>query len=294
VRGPGNAPISVVQAGTYIYDSVGFGLNYSLAPRWNVAFSSSWDIWDYQSSAIASNDNHQDYSATLSALYLLDTRTTVGLNYQYGQNVYVNAGTNNGLDAVSHTLYLSVVRRFNPRLSLSLNGGYTIRTSQDGTQSTSPSAYAQFVYNYGPVDTITLTLAQSLSQASVGITRQFSATQNTSLDLQLNHRLTARLRTVGEISYVYSSFTQPLGGSTTTGPVAVGGFGSPTFIGPFGGITVTPNDQSLMCHLGLSYSFRDWASAVMDYYYTELVSSDASLIQPYTRNQISAGISLAY
>jgi hypothetical protein len=294
VRGPGNAPITVVQAGTYIYDSVGGGLLYSLAPRWNVSLSGSWDIWDYQSSAIASNDNHQDYSATLSALYLLDTRTTVGLNYQYGQNVFVNAGTNNGLDAVSHTLYLSVVRRFNPRLSLSVNGGYTIRTSQDGTQSTSPSAYAQFVYNYGPIDTITLTLAQALSEATVGANRQFSAQQNTSFVVQISHRLTARLRAIGDITYVYGSFVAPLGGGSTAGPIAVGGFGNPTFIGPFGGGTVSPNDQSLTAHLGLSYAFRNWVSAVLDYNYTELTSSDALLIQPYTRNQISTGISLTY
>ncbi len=223
---------------------------------------------------------------------MLDTRTTVGLNYQYGQNVFVNAGTNNGLDAVSHTLYLSVVRRFNPRLSLTLNGGYTIRQSQDGTQSTSPSAYGSLVYNYGPISTITLTLAQSLSEATVGVTREFSAQQNTSLDLQVSHRITARLRAIGELTYVYGSFVSPLGQTSAT-RVPVGGFGNPTFTGPEG-ITLKPNDQALTAHLGLSYAFRDWASAVMDYYYTDLVSSDALLIEPYTRNQISAGISLSY
>jgi hypothetical protein len=75
--------------------------------------------------------------------------------------------------------------------------------------------------------------------------------------------------------------------------VPVGGFGNPTPVGPLG-FTVSPNDQSLTAHLGLNYAFRDWASAVMDYSYTELVSSDAFLVQPFTRNQISAGISLSY
>jgi hypothetical protein len=243
-------------------------------------------------SSIASNNNHQDYSATLSALYLLDTRTTIGLNYQYVQNVFVNAGINNGLDGVSQTVYLSLVRRFNPRLSLSLNGGYTVRDSQDGTQSTSPSALGSLVYNYGPVSTITLTLAQSLNEATVGVTRQFSAQQNTSLDLQVSHRLSARLRAIGDITYVYSSFVSPLGGTTPT-RIPVGGFGNPTFTGPQG-VTVTPNDQALTAHLGLSYVFRDWVSAVLDYYYTQSVSSDAALIVPYTRNQISTGISLVY
>ena len=292
VRGPTAAPITIVQSGTYVYDSVGGGMNYTLAPRWTMSVNGSWDIWDYQISSITNSLNHQDYTATLSGFYLLDTRTTIGLNYQYGQNVFVNPGTNSGLDAVSHTLYLSVVRRFNPRLSLTLNGGYTVRQSQDGTQSTSPSAYGSLVYIYGPISTISLSLAQSLSEATVGVNRQFSAQQNTSLDLQISHRITARLHAIGELTYVYGSFVSPLGQTTVT-RIPVGGFGNPTFTGPQG-ITLKPNDQALTAHLGLSYAFRDWASAVLDYYYTDLVSSDPALIQPFTRNQISTGISLAY
>jgi hypothetical protein len=294
VQGPANAPVTVVQSGTYIYDSVGGGLLYSLAPRWNVSLNGNWDIWRYQSAVAATNNDREDYTATLSALYLLDTRTTVGLNYQYVENVFVHAGFNNGLDAVSHTLYLSLVRRFNPRLSMSLNGGYTIRNSSDGSQSTSPSAYGQFVYNYGPASTITLTLAQSLNSATVGVTGQFSAQQNTSLVLQINHRVSVRLRVIADVTYVYSSFTQPLGGGTAVEPLPIGGFPNPTFIPPPGGGTVTPNDQTLVCHLGLNYAFRNWISAVMDYDYTELTSSDTGLIQPYTRNQISTGITLTY
>jgi opacity protein-like surface antigen len=294
VQNIAGAPVTVTQAGTYIYDNVGGGLIYSLSPRWSVSVSGSWDIWEYQTSSLASNDNHQDYSATLSALYLLDTRTTVGVNYQYGQDVFVNAGTNNGLDAISHTLYLSVVRRFNPRLSMSLNGGYTIRESQDGTQSTSPSVYGSLVYNYGPLSTITLTVAQALSEATVGVSRQFSAQQNTSLVLQISHRVSARLRAIGDITYVYSSFTQQLGAGGTTGPIPIGGFPNPTFIPPPGGGTISPNEQALTCHLGLNYAFRDWLSATLNYDYTQLSSSDSALIQPYTRNEISTGISLIY
>ncbi len=294
VQGPSGAAVTVLQEGTYIYDNVGGGLTYSLTPRWNLSLSGTWDIWRYQEAASASNNNRQDYSATVSALYLLDPRTTVGLNYQYVQNVFVDAGLDNGLNAISHTLYLSFVRRFNPRLSVSLNGGYTIRNSQDGSQSTSPSAYGQFVYNYGPMSTITLTLAQSLSSATVGVTGQFSAQENTSLVLAMNHRVSARLRVVADITYVYSSFTQPLNGGSATGPIPIGGFPNPIFIPPPSGGTVSPNDQTLVCHLGLVYVFRDWISAVMDYDYTQLTSSETALVEPYTRNQISTGISLNY
>jgi hypothetical protein len=292
VSGPSGAAQSIIQAGTYIYDSVGGGLTYSLAPRWSLSVNGSWDIWDYQESLIASNENHQDYSSTLSALYLFDTRTTIGINYQYVQDVFVNPGINDGLDATSHTLYLSVVRRFNPRLSLTLNGGYTVRESEDGSQSTAPSAFGSLVYNYGPVSTITLTIAQALSEATVGVTREFSAQENTSLDLQVSHRITARLRALGDITYVYSSYVSPLGNTGVT-RVPIGGFLNPTFTGAEG-IVVSPSAQALTAHLNLNYAFRDWISAVIDYYYTQSISSDTGLIPSYTRNQISTGISLSY
>ncbi|HXI83891.1 MAG TPA: hypothetical protein VNL17_07350 [Verrucomicrobiae bacterium] len=295
VQGAAKAPVTIVQAGTYVYDSAGGGVVYSLSPRWNVSANGSWDIWRYQEAAIATNNDREDYTATLSALYLFDSRTTVGLNYQVGENVFVNPGTNSARNAISHTLYLSAVRRFNPRLSLSINGGYTVRYSPDGSQSTSPSLYGSLVYNYGPINTITLTVAQSLSEATVGVTGQFSAQQNTSFVAEISHRLTTRLRVIGDITYVYSSFTQPLGGGGgPSGPVAVGGFQNPTFIGPVGGATISPNDQALTLHLGLNYAFRSWVSAVLNYDYYQLTSSEAALVQPYTRNQASAGISLVY
>lgn len=271
-------PATISNEGDYIYDAVGGGVNYVLAPRWTLAVNGSWDIWRYQSSVTASNNDHEDYVMTLSALYALDSRTTVGLNYQYGQNIFINPGTNNALNAQSHTVYVSVVRRFNPRLSLTLNGGYTVRESEDGSTSSSPSGLGSLVYNYGPLSSASLTIAQSLTEASLGITRSFSAQENTSVALQINHRLTTRLRVVIDASYVYSAFTQALAGSTvTTSPGQV-----------------SPNEQSISGHLGFNYAFRDWLSAVLDYSHTELITSDQRIITPYTRNQVSLGVSLTY
>jgi hypothetical protein len=77
-----NVPVTISSGGNYIYDSISAAANYALTPRWTTAVSGGWDIWSYQNSSLASNDNHQDYSVTISALYGLDTRTTVGLNFQ--------------------------------------------------------------------------------------------------------------------------------------------------------------------------------------------------------------------
>lgn len=272
VTGRNGVPVTLASAGNYVYDSVGASAFYSLTPRWTASVNGNWDIWRYEETATATNNNHEDYSMTLSAIYALDPRTTVGVNYQYAQTVYVNPGSNGGLNGYANTAFLSLTRRFNPRLSLALDAGYTIRESAAGLQSTSPSGSGSVVYNYGPSSTISLTIAQSLSEATVGISRQFSAQENTSLALQINHRITVKLHALADVTYNYSSFTAPL---------------TPT-------VTVSPNDQAITAHFSIGYDIREWVSAVMDYSHTELISSDTTLVPPYSRNQISIGMTLAY
>jgi len=268
-------PSTVIQAGNYTYDMVGGNLNYVLTPRWSLSLNGNWDIWSYAVSSVASNNNRQDYQMTLSALYMLDQRTTAGINYQYGQNIFVDPGLNNGLNAQWNTAYLSLVRVFNPRLSVQLNGGYTIREAGDGTTSTAPTGYGSLAYNYGLDSTISLTAGYALNAgatAGIGFTRQFSASESTTVALQVNHRLTQRLRTVVGATYVLGTFLTPVYVFTLSG-----------------------QDQSLTGHVGLSYSFRDWLSVVLDYYYTHYTES-ISFFPVYTfdQNQISAGVTLTY
>jgi len=278
VQTQAGVPITVVQAGDYVYDNVGGNLSYALTPRWSLGLNGNWDIWRYAVSVVASNNDREDYQMTLSALYMLDQRTTAGINYQYGQNVFTYPGTNNALNAQWHTAYLSVVRRFNPRLSLQLNGGYTIRESEDGSMGTAPSGSGSLAYNYGPGSTISLILGHTLTEGStagLGFTRQFNASENTSVAFQINHRLTARLRTMVDASYVFSTFLIPVSVSSLSG-----------------------QDESLTGHIGVSYAFRDWLSVGLDYYYTRYTQSISGIpgIPNFTfdRNQVSLGLSLTY
>jgi len=271
VTGPTGVPISISNAGNYIYDAVGGSATYGLTPRWIVAASGSWDIWRYETMTHAVINDHEDLSGTLSALYALDTRTTVGLNYQYSEDVYVHPGPNDSLNGDMNTVYLSLARRFNPRLSLTLNGGYSVRNSSDGSTSSSPSGLGSVVYNYGPNDTITLTIAESLAQASVGITSSFSAQKNTSLALQASHRLTVRLQASADLTYTYS-----------------------TFISRVAGGTGSANEQASTVHLGLSYKFRDWLSGGADYNHNQILTSNRGVVAPYSSNQISLGMTVSY
>jgi len=273
VTGPTGAPISISNVGNYIYDAVGGSATYALTPRWTIAASGSWDIWRYETTTNAIENDHEDLSGTLSGLYGLDTRTTVGLNYQYSEDAYVHPGTNDSLDGNMNTVYLSLARRFNPRLSLTLNGGYSIRNSGDGTTSSSPSGLGSVVYNYGPDSTITLTIAESLSESSVGITRTFSAQKNTSLVLSANHRLTVRLQALADLTYTFSTFTARVAGSTGSGAA---------------------NEQASTAHLGLSYRFRDWLSGAADYNHNQILSSNQRVVAPYSNNQISLGMTVSY
>lgn len=275
VQTQGGNPITIIQAGDYTYAIAGGSVNYSLAPRWNLQISGSWDTWKYDLPQMATNSDHEDYQSTLSVLYALDERTTVGLNYQYSVTIYSNPGTNNAANSQSHTGYFSLVRRFNPRLSLQINSGYTIRESEDGSVNTAPSEFGSLVYNYGPLNTVSFTAGYSLSQVTVGFTRQFSASQNTSFSLQLTHRLTTRLNLLVDASYVYSSFVSPIPGPP----------GAPA-------VSASATEQQLLAHLGLSYSFREWLALNVNYQYTQLTTDLPGL--KYDRNQIGLGFTLTY
>jgi hypothetical protein len=275
VQTQAGVPITVVQAGDYVYDNVVCNLNYALTPRWSLGLNGSWDIWRYAVSGVASNNDREDYQMTLSALYMLDQRTTAGINYQYGQNIFTYPGTNNALNAQWDTVYLSAVRRFNPRLSLQLNGGYTIREAEDGSVSTSPTGYGSLVYNYGPDSTISLTFGYALTSGAttpLGQTRQFNASENTSVAFQISHRLTARLRATADASYVLSSFLMPVSVYSLSG-----------------------QDEALTGHIGVNYAFRDWLSVNLDYYYTRYSESISPFpVYAFDRNQVSLGLTLSY
>jgi len=269
------APETISNFGDYIYNVVGGSVNFGVTPRWTASVSGSWDFWRFQN--VDQNvNNHDDYVATVSALYAWDTRTTLGLNYQYSQTDYSQPGTNNGLNTYSDNIFLSAVHQFNPHLSLTIDGGYTLQESQDGSQSTSPSGSATLQYSYTD-STFSLMIAQSLSEASVGSSRSFSAQKNTSVALDFTHQFTRRLRSDLSATYVYSAFSAPLQGTSTT---------------------ISPTEQSITAHAGLSYAFQPWMSVGMDYYYTQLITSGGlngiPFIEPYNRDQITFGVTLTY
>src|SRR5207245_2613050 len=106
----------------------------------------------------------------------------------------------------SHTGYLSLVRRFNPQLSLQLNGGMGITEFSDGTQSTAPWAVLQTTYNFGPASSAAAGFSYSLSTTEVAA---FRSSDNASLFAQINHRLTNKLRGNLNLSYVLSRLGNP-------------------------------------------------------------------------------------
>ena len=269
VTGPSGAPVTLANGGSYVYDAVAGNVNYQLTSRWIASVNGGWDIWRYATPASVINGDHEDLSMQLSFLYALDSRTTIGLNYQYAEDAYVHPGVNDALNGYQQTAYLSIVRRFNPRLSLTLNGGYSIRDSKDGTTSTSPSALGAVVYNYGPSSTLTLTISEALSEASFGSTGNFSAEQNTTLALQANHQFTPKLFGTASLAYTYSTFTAP-----------IIGLGS-----------INPSEQATSGQIGLSYYFRNWLSATANYNRNQITST---VVPPYSRDMISIGMTLTY
>jgi hypothetical protein len=276
VQNQSGAPATIIQSGSYLYNLVNGTLNYTVTPRWTASLSGSWDIWRYDEAINATNFDRQDYSMTLSALYAVRPRTIVGVNYQYGGDAYTNPGFRNGLNAYYNTGYLSISHQFNPKLALVLNGGYTVRNAEDGSTSTSPSGYGSLIYNYGPLDSISLTFVQSLSTSAAGFSRSYSAEETTSMDLVISHRFTARLHTTIDGSYSYNTFTAALRNQQLQVQNA------------------SPSYQSITGHWGLGYDFRVWLSAGLDYWYTRQLSSNSLLVEPYSHDQIAIKLTLKY
>jgi len=269
-------PVTIEQVGNYLYNLVGVSATYSLTPRLSTSCQGTWDIWRYQQATAVTNNDHEDYTVTLSLLYSLDTRTVVGVNYQYTVDTYSFPGLDDSRNGEGNTAYLSLTHQFNPKLSVALNGGYTLRTSGNGSTSTSPTGYGALIYNYGPKSSIALVAAESLTTANVGGTEGFSAQENTSFNLQVNHRFTARLHAILEGSYIYSTYTLPLTGETLV-PV-----------------TVTPSEQTFAGHIGIGYDFKVWLSARLDYNYYQLTSSFPALTGPFSRNVVDVSAVLTY
>jgi hypothetical protein len=260
-------PVITRRRGDYLFNNAEASLRYSLTRRWSTSINGSWGLWRYDDAGIATTNDRDEYNTTVSALYALSSRTTVGINYQHRQVDYKDAGQGNR-NSVSHVGFLSMVRRFNPKLSLRMSGGMEFREFSDGTSQTAPSANAALTYNYGRDSSLSLGMSYSLSTTEVG---SFRSTDSLVGFLNASHRLTARLSASASASFVVSTYQNP----------------TPGFF-----VTSGLEEDALQLSVGLAYAFRRWLSGDMGYTYDK-VNSDVGG-RSFDRNRVYAGIRLSY
>jgi hypothetical protein len=284
------SPVIVQQRGTYLYNVVHGSLSYSLSRRWIMTLNGSWDFWRYAEKVWSVPYNREDYSASLSAQYSIDTQTFLGGAYQFSTVQYQTKnfatanwsdntwpGVNdpsipasaNLRDGNLNTVYLFLNRRLNPQWAAQLNGGYQWTVFGSGAYATRQSApYLNFstTYNYGPQSAVSGGLAYSINVAEVA---QYRSTQTTSFYLKLDHQFTPRLTTSLYGTFNFGTYQNPLPGY------------------PFSNQTST----SELVSFSLTYSFRRWLQLIANYTFDN-VASDVS--GSYTRNRINLGLRLYY
>ncbi len=260
-------PVILRRRGDFLYNNLNGTISYNLSRRWVTSVRGSWQYWDYDVAAVASNDNRNIYDSTLSFLYAVDRLTTAGVNYRYGRIDYDQAGTNDFRNSDSHLGYLTLLRRFTPRFSARLDGGVELREFDNGDSQVAPLVDASATFNYAPRSSVGGGVRYSIQTTEVST---FRSADSLSFFGRLTHSLTPKLSVGGNVVLVLDSLENP----TTAGAAT------------------NLEEVELRVSLNLRYQFTPWC--IGDAAYTfETVDSDIAG-EDFDRNRVSVGVRLVY
>jgi len=262
-------PVTVRRVGDYYYNNLNGVLTYNLSRRWTVSTSGSWQLWRYDNSVLASNSDYNVYQSVNTLQYSLDPQTYVGANYRFSATRYSEPGLNNGRDSDSHAVYASLMHRFNPKLTGSVNAGYEHREYRDDATAESPYGTLSLSYSYAPGSALTMGLSYSFSDSAPGYS-SYRTAESLVGSLQVSHLVTPKLRLSVDTAYGFSTYKDPLTGSPSA--------------------TVSP--QTVSVGAVARYSFTSWVSAELSYYYN-LQYGDSEVTDFY-RNRIYLGVRFVY
>jgi hypothetical protein len=261
-------PVITRLRGDYLYNNLRGSLAYMLAQRWTASVSGGWQLWRYDDPGNSTSNDRDVYLATIGAAYTFNPRTTLGVNYQYGEVDYMNPGLNAARNSQSDTGFLTLVRRFSPKLSLQASGGYELRNFGDGTSATAPSANMSLSYSYAPKSALSAGFSYQLSTTEVAAYR---ATETASLFGQINHAVTLKLGVSANVAYSISTFQNPIPGL---------------------GLPAGLEENAFLVGLRLTYEFKRWLNADLRYTYDQVSSDLAARV--FDRNRVTMGLRLIY
>ena len=259
------------QSGNYFENNTAASISYNLSRRWTMTARGSWDLWRYDSSLNASNNDRSIYEGSADLIYSLAPRTFAGVGYRYSVQDYTYPGTNDARNAALQNVYLTFSHVFNPRLSANVNAGYESDSFGDGSQSTSPSGSLGLNYNYSRDAVVSLGFRYGFSATQNG---QFGGSQTATFFCSANYRFTQKLFVTVNGLYANEQFLNPVPGAFIPG--------SP----------IPSSQDSYQIGLSLRYEFNRWVSTSLNYNYEEVVSQIAG--NSFTRNRIGLGMNLSY
>lgn len=267
VESSAGVPVILRRQGDFLYNSLNGTLSYNLSRRWVAAVRGGWQVWDYDVSTVASNNNRNVYDSTLSLRYAVDPRTTAGVNYRYSRTDYDIAEINDVRNSDSHLGFVSVIRRFNPKWSAELDTGAEYRAFDNGDTQVAPLVDASTTYNYAPQSAVTAGLRYSIEVTEVSTYRSADAL---SFFGQINHQLTPKLSAGGKVVLVVSQLENPV----------------------LAGAADNIEEVEFQLGLNLRYQFTRWCSGELGYTF-DMVNSDLAG-QDFDRNRASAGVRFVY
>jgi hypothetical protein len=263
--------IRLQQSGNYLENNTAALVSYDLSRRWTMSVRGGWDFWRYESSASATNNDRDVYSAGMNLAYGLTPRTFLGAGYSYSESDYVTPGSNDLRNSTSNFGYLTFSHAFNPRLSINFNGGVQLTSLGGGTQDTSPSGDMALNYAYSRDITMSLGFRYGITTTQVG---EFRSSDTATVFGNLNYHLTPKLQAAASGLYTRSTFRNP----------------APFSFPP--GTPIPKGQDTFQVSLSLTYVFNRWSSASFDYSHQETTSDFVS--NSFTQNRVGLGVSLRY
>jgi hypothetical protein len=261
-------PLITRRRGDYLYNDLGGTLSYGLGSRWSVFAGGGWQLWNYDDQLMATENDRNGYRGMLSVAYAFRPRTSFGFGYEFQETDYRTPGVRNARNTQSHIAYGTIIERFNPKLTLQLNGGLQLSEFGDGTSDSAPWASASATYNYAPESALTAGFSYQISTTEVGAYR---SADTASGFLRIEHHFTKKVRASANAAFSVSTFSNP----------------TPGFF-----LRSGLEERGLFLGLNLTYEFSRWLSANAGYTFDQVVSDVAG--RAYDRNRFSLGLRFVY
>jgi len=250
--------------GNYLYTADNVFVGYTWWQRFATKTSYAFEAYNYDNSAVGAVSNRVSNTFGNEFRFQLEPTTNLVAEYRYQ---IVSYGSSS-LDSTTHYALGGIDHAFNPRLSATLRGGVEFRSYDQDGDHTAPYFEGLVIYALGKRTSVSWSSHYGLEEPDVAGSQSRTTFRT---GLQTNFNLTSRISTNIGLYYVHDDYH-----GFTPGPIVTGPFTENTF------------DGSLSLH----YAITPLIGVQAGYHYTD-VNSDI-LLREYSRNHVSAGVSLTF